>query len=428
MSGVAGPTGPSIDTNYSYGVEFQKKYANELSWANTVLGAGEFDPATLASDFAVVTGLPAPKITDMGDLMTMVQALRQKSEEQNLDVSTNRVQNIKAKQADQAEERLEKLTEQFKKMDEAQKAGGFQKAFGYIAAAFMLLAGAILCATGVGAAAGAALIAGGATMLTMQLLQEDFGNKGKSAMNLMVEGLATMMAGPDASPEEKEKAKMHATAIICGILSAVAAVAGTIAGGPMLGLALVTQTMGPLFTPDNLKAMGVKEEDAGYASLGINIGMAIIGIGAAAGGAKAVSKAVELGPKAAQLAGGLAGKATYAASQTASGAAEVVKAGSKTTEIAGKIFGYGSGAMSGVATVGQGTATIAGAAFTKDANKARADLADIQANQQLLARHMEEMQEELEAIIRRLEEGMQIVMGVLNQVGMVGTNVARINV
>jgi hypothetical protein len=102
--------------------------------------------------------------------------------------------------------------------------------------------------------------------------------------------------------------------------------------------------------------------------------------------------------------------------------------GSRTTEIAGKIFGHGSAALSGVATVGQGTATITGAVAAKGAADARADLADIQAKQQLLQRHMEEMQEELEAIIRRLEEGMSIVTGILNQVGAVGANVARINV
>ncbi len=370
----------------------------------TYYGAGDFNPP--GGSGAASLGMMPPQMPNLGDMMAMVIALKMTIEDTSMKTGREQAETIKEDKLKVAEERLEKLQEMRDKQGKAEKGGLAGEIFGWIAAAAMIIAGALLVATGVGAAAGVALLAAGITMAVMNTLNSE--SLGKAVglegnmMNAMIEKLA------EALPGDPEKNKLIASAIIVGVLTAVAVVAGSIAGGPLLGVALATQTMGALFTPENMQAMGVKEDDAPWASLGVSIGLAIVGIASGAGAAKLASKAAEMGSKGATLAAGIAGRTAQAAAKSADAAAS-------TVSIAGKMSSYAAVGIGACATIGQGGSQIYTAVKTSEAENLRASIKDMDAFFLQLQQMFQDQADKLQEIVDRMNENVSAVMSILNQ-------------
>jgi hypothetical protein len=170
--------------------------------------------------------------------------------------------------------------------------------------------------------------------------------------------------------------------------------AGCIAGGPLLGLAMATQVMSSFFTPENLENMGMDEKDAPWAALGINIGLAVVGLAAGAGAAKLASSGSQVADATV--------KATNAAVQT-------------SKEIAARMASTVAGGISATATIGQGASQVATAEITRQAEMLRAQGKEMEAFFLELQAKFDEQKERLQEIVNQIQENMGIVMSVLNQ-------------
>jgi hypothetical protein len=346
------------------------------------------------------------QMPNMGDMMAMVIALKMTIEDTSMKTGREQAENIKEDKLRVAQERLDALQEMRDKQGKAEKGGLAGEIFGWIAAAVMIIAGAILVATGVGAAAGVALLAAGITMAVMNTLNSEALGKAVglegNMMNAMIEKLAEVLPG------DPEKNKLIASAIIVGILTAVAVVGGSIAGGPLLGVALATQTMGAFFTPENMQAMGVSEDAAPWASVGITIGLSIVGIASGAGASKLASSAAEMSGRGATMAAGLAGRAAQASAQSANAAAS-------TTSTAARMSAYVSVGIGATAMVGQGGSQIYTTVKTVESENLRADIKDMDAFFLQLQQMFQDQADKLQEIVDRMSENMSTVMSILNQ-------------
>jgi hypothetical protein len=370
----------------------------------THYGAGDFTPP--GGSGAASLGMMPPQMPNMGDMMAMVIALKMTIEDTSMKTGREQAENIKEDKLRVAQERLDALQEMRDKQGKAEKGGLAGEIFGWIAAAAMTIAGAILVATGVGAAAGVALLAAGITMAVMNTLNSEALGKAVglegNMMNAMIEKLAEVLPG------DPEKNKLIASAIIVGILTAVAVVGGSIAGGPLLGVALATQTMGAFFTPENMQAMGVSEDAAPWASLGITIGLSIVGIASGAGASKLASSAAEMSGRGATMAAGLAGRAAQASAQSANAAAS-------TASTAARMSAYVSVGIGATAMVGQGGSQIYTTVKTVESENLRADIKDMDAFFLQLQQMFQDQADKLQEIVDRMSENMSTVMSILNQ-------------
>jgi hypothetical protein len=171
--------------------------------------------------------------------------------------------------------------------------------------------------------------------------------------------------------------------------------AGILAGGgPLLGLAMATQVMSSFFTPENLENMGMDEKDAPWAALGINIGLAVVGLAAGAGAAKLASSGSQIADASV--------KATNTAIQT-------------SKEITARIASAVAGGISATATIGQGASQVSTAVIMKEAESLRAQGKEMEAFFLELQAKFDEQKERLQEIVQQIQENMGIVMSVLNQ-------------
>jgi hypothetical protein len=359
----------------------------------TQISPGEFVP--LPTGGAAALGMSIPMMPDGADLVAMVNALKNAIQETEPKTGAEQAKDIKDQKTDLAKERLDKLQEAREEAEKAKKSGLAGEIFGWIAAAAMIIAGAILVATGVGGALGAALLVGGITMAVMQTLNSPtlgkaFGLEG----NLMDSMLNAIVDGMGLEGEEAEKMKTVMHAVFTVILTAVAVAAGTLAGGPLLGLAMATQVMSSFFTPENLEQMGVSKEDAPWAALGINIGLAVVGLAAGAGAAKLASSGSQVADASV--------KATNTAIQT-------------TKELTARIASAVAGGISATATIGQGASQVSTAVIMKEAESLRAQGKEMEAFFLELQAKFDEQKERLQEIVQQIQENMGIVMSVLNQ-------------
>lgn len=453
-----GNTGNTGGVSFNWGsFGLDQKQLEDLQ---TKFAAGQFAPLPLgdAVELAHQLGMAPPLDMNIGDVFALVAALKTKVEETSLDITTGEVKRVKEEQKTKSQERMDKLNEQCDKMNEAKKGGLVGEIFGWIAAAAMAIAGAIMIATGVGAAAGVALLAAGITMLVTQTLTspslgQAFGLEG-NLMGAMSKGITDALVKSGAiSPEDAEKVRASIEMAITVIVTAVAAIAGTLAGGPALGISLAASAMSMAFTPENLEAFGVPEDKAGWVAMGISIGLAVVGIAsglAASGAADKIAKAAtqlagkiasvfadtaDDAVKAASMATSLIDDAAKVAADTAKTVAEVsdaAKAGAdiaKATvkEIIGRIASSVSLMIGAFATIGQGASMGVTTSLNYQAKGLEADAAEMKGQLAMIAALMQRKSEDLEDILKRIQENASAVMQVINGTAETAKSVIDIN-
>ncbi len=426
----------------------------------TKFAAGQFAPLPTgqALQIAQQLGMAPPLDMNIGDIFALVSALKTKVEETSLNITSGEVQRIKEDQKAKSSERMEKLQEQCDKMNESKKGGLVGEIFGWIAAAAMTIAGAIMVATGVGAAAGVALLAAGITMLvtqtlTSQTLGKAFGLEG-NLMGAISKGITdSLVASGAISEEDAEKVRASIEVALSVVVAVVAAVAGTLAGGPALGISLASSAMSMAFTPENLEAFGVPEDQAGWVSMGISIGLAVVGIvsGAVASGAAdkiaktaseigakisaALSETVDDAVKASSQLINVADDAAKTATDIAKTAADVAddaaaaadKIAATTRQIFGKIASGIALVISALSTIGQGAATGVTTDLTYKAAQAGADAEEMKGALAMIAALMQRKSEDLEDILKRIQENAAAVMQVINGTSDTAKSVIDIN-
>ncbi len=446
--------------------------ATQFNWGNfglddtqikdlqTKFAAGQFAPlpAGQAAEIAAQLGMKPPLDMNIGDVFALVAALKTKVEETGLEITSGEVKRVKEEQKTKSAERMDKLNEQCDKMNEAKKGGLVGEIFGWIAAAAMTIAGAIMVATGVGAAAGVALLAAGITMLVTQTLTSPtlgkaFGLEG-NLMGAMSKAITDSLVKSGAiSQEDAEKVRASIEVAMSVVVAVVAAVAGTLAGGPALGISLAASAMSMAFTPENLEAFGVPEDQAGWVSMGISIGLAVVGIvsGAVASGAAdkiaktvseiagkvsaALTEVVDDAAKAGSQIANIADDVAKTASDVGKTAADVAddaaaladKVSATTKQILGKIASGIALVISALSTIGQGAATGVTTDLTLKANEARADAEEMKGALAMIAALMQRKSEDLEDILKRIQENAAAVMAVINGTADAAKSVVDIN-
>jgi hypothetical protein len=369
------------------------------SGGNTQVGAGDFDPSLL-DDIAKQMGLPSPAKMTNDDLISLLQTLRSKTEDQSMKSTAEGIKNAKEAKAAAADEKIAALKKQLESMDKAEKGGVFGKIFGWIAAAAMVIAGAALLIAG---GAGAALLIGGIAMMAVMTMQET------GAMDKMIDGIAK---GLEAMGLDPKVAQMISTVIAATLIAAVA-VAASVAGGPAVGASVFMMMAPTLFSPDHLEKMGVPKEEAAWVSFGISIGCSLaaagIGIGSAIKGVgQAGGKLAELGAKLAPM-----------IAEKASTSVEAV------TMIANRLSYIAMG-IQAASTIGGGASSVAVAVTSKDAADAGADAKKMEALLLKLQQVMQDEGDRLDEIIKRLQEGSDIVVDVIKQTDATNTRIATI--
>jgi hypothetical protein len=363
----------------------------------TNVGAGDFTPP--GGDGAQGLGLPPPGSMSDSDLITLLQQIKTKIENEQLKTSSEDVQVAKDQKAVAAKERMEQLEKAIANAKKGDKGGLIGKIFGWIAAAAMVIAGAILLATGAGTALGVALLAGGiATMAVMTLQETGLDQK-------ILGGLSKMFEAMGMDPEA---ARIMSTVLVAAVIITGAVVASVATGGAAIGPAIgvAATLMTPLISPENLQKMGVPEDAAPWVSLGLSIGLAVVAVSAGIG--QSVAGAAKGGAQAAQLGSTVGAKS----------AATIAKATGATTEQIAKVgsaLGYTAMGIQATATIGGGAAQISSAVAYRDAAEAEAKAKEFEKDMLKLQQLLQDESERIEEIIRRLQEGTDIVMDVLSQ-------------
>lgn len=419
-SGVGGP-----GTSYTVQNDPPPPQAGPVMTPSTQIAAGDFDPVPMSG---ATLGLAAPMMPTGMDMAAMVLALKQSMEQLNIKTAKTEIEDVKEQKAAKAQERLDSLAEQAKSGQDAAKAGLAGEIFSWIASIAMIIAGAILCATGVGAAAGAALLAGGITMAVMTALQSESLGKAVGLEGNMMTAMVTALADHFVSAYgmDPEKAKAVASGIIVGVLAVAAFVGGTASGNPLAGLSLVAQVAPAFFTPENFKAMGVKDEKLAMGlSIGFSVGFAIAGAAAGFGAAKLSADAAKTAADAVAKTASATADAAEAAAKGADVATDVADVVNKAVDVAvdvgtstsrvGRIAPYIAQGVQAAATAGQGTATIIAADANYDAAQAQAMIKELTANMSKLQQYFDDQTEKLDEIIQRLQDSYGLVMNVMNE-------------
>lgn len=367
--------------------------------SNLSFGAGKADKNTTTAE---AMGLVKAVITRTGsDWAAMMMSLRSKSENSLLKASSETVKKIKDEKATQAQERLDKLEEMLEKIEKAAKKATLGKIFGWIAAGAMMLAGALLMVAG---GAGAALMIAGGAMMAAMVLQET------GAMDAIMEGLTDLGKMMGMSDQD---AAIFATAVV-GTIAVGLAVAASVVGGPAAGFAVASSLLSMLATPENLQAMapGLSDEDAAKWSMGITIGLAVLGIaagaGSAAGSSGAVARAAANGSKMAGLLKGFAG-----AGKAMRLSAALAQRVPQTMQAAARLMSYVVQGLGALSTVAGGGAGIHGAVLTNQANQSEADAKELEAFLAKLQGKFDEETERIQEIMNRMEELASTVMSIM---------------
>lgn len=331
------------------------------------------------SPISSLLGLPPADIS-ADTLMMVMQELRTKMDNLQLSTASENVAVIKEQKKSQAEERVNQIKDKFDQMKKADKSGLAGKIFGWIAAVAMVIAGAALLIAG---GAGAALLVGGIAMLAVMTLQETGG------MEKMINGMAK---GLEALGMDAQAAQIMATVITAVIIVGVA-IAGGVAAGPAVGVALGAQFGALLFSPDNLTKMGVPEDKAGWVAMGIGIGLALTSLGVGIG--SAVKGTVDAGTKLTKM------------------AAEIAQKFSQKSLDMIKFAAYIALGLQGAATVGSGASSITAGVYNKQASDTEAKTKELEAFLAKLQQMFQDESERIEEIMKRIQEGVGIVMDVL---------------
>ena len=210
------------------------------------------------------------------------------------------------------------------------------------------------------------------------------------------------------------------------------------------------------FTPENLERMGMSKEDAGWAAMGISIGLAVVGVvsgGISAkfpGGlakdigvasTKAATTAVDLVDDVANVADDVANiaddltktgtKVAETAADAADAAADAAAAADQisamTKTVLAKLSSGISLVISALATIGQGTAAGVTTDLTYKARQAEADAAEMKGELAMIAALMARKSEDLEEILKRIQENAAAVMQVINGTAATAKSVIDIN-
>ncbi len=331
------------------------------------------------SPISSLLGLPPADIS-ADTLMMVMQELRTKMDNLQLSTASENVAVIKEQKKSQADERINQIKDKFDQMKKAEKSGLAGKIFGWIAAVAMVIAGAALLIAG---GAGAALLVGGIAMLAVMTLQETGG------MEKMINGMAK---GLEALGMDAQAAQIMATVITAVIIAGVA-IAGGAAAGPAVGVALAAQFGALLFSPDNLTKMGVPEDKAGWVAMGIGIGLALTALGVGIG--SAVKGTVEAGTKLTEM------------------AAKIAQNFSQKSLDMIKFAAYIALGLQGAATVGSGASSITAGVYNKQASDTEAKTKELEALLAKLQQMFQDESERIEEIMKRIQEGVGIVMDVL---------------
>jgi hypothetical protein len=201
-----------------------------------------------------------------------------------------------------------------------------------------------------------------------------------------------------------------------------------------------------LFTPQNLEAMGMSKDDAQKASLGLTIGMMVVGAGAGlAGLAKSgLSFASELGSdilkngflttllsrvggQAASLAGedlggeaiemtDFAGEAAKDGGATAEQAVDKAEKAANAIQKFAKQIEIAARVGSGASNIAAGGLGIASAESTRDAEKAQADEKDTEAMLLKLQQVFDDDADQMKKVIQAMQDTASIVMDILSGV------------
>lgn len=349
---------------------------------------------------AAAMGLSKPTLFS-GDLMVQLESLQSKNDEIMLDTSMAGVQTAKAKNEAAAKERAEKVKEQEDAANKAEKSGKWGKAFGWIAVGLQAIAGAVLIATGAGAAAGVALLASAAISAIQQ------SGAGDKILDGMAKGLE--LCGMDPKT---------ARAVVTAVSGAVVLTAGIAAAcsGNVAALGIAAQTMSGLFTPHNLEGMGVSPETAGWVSFGVSTGLAVASLATSAYGAyKAVGAAKDVGTTVAkasqkipQMLGSVLGCTAEQVALTAS------KMSVAVTCL--QAINMAAGGASGIAT----------SVLGYEASQAEVDVRNTDKLMLKLKQMMQDRQQDIEAILKKMKDSVDIVMDVLSQEDMTNRRIVSV--
>ena len=354
--------------------------------------------ATASGNFAGVAkamGLVPPEKSDT-DLMALLQSIRSKIDSTQVKSSEEDIQNAKVQKKKTAEQRLEKLKEAAKGPPKWLKGlKKFGEVGGYITAGALIVGGAALSLTGLGATVGVPIMMAGVAMLAMSISTTTAGEGEQgfmqTGMNKAIDGIA---AGLTEMGIPEEAAKGIAMAAV-----GVAITAAVLASG---SAALVTAPMilpamsGLIFTPENLGDLGLNSKEAMGLSIAINASVALVTTVASAG--VGIALAVGVG-----IVTGGAGTAPIALQI----ALPILSAVLSLTAAA---YSAASAGVSGTASIGEGI-------HNEETLSAEADAKELKAMMTKLLTTLQNESERVEEIMKRVQEGADIVMNVMSQEG-----------
>lgn len=332
---------------------------------------------------AETLGLVPPQRADT-DLMVLLQQMRSKVEHTQAKVSEEQIQNAKTVKQHKAKERIAKLQEAAKGPPSwLSGLKKFGKVAGWITASALIVGGAACCFTGLGAGWGVPLMMAGAAMMAVQIAGEQGGD---NWMNGLLDEMSSMFQKMGMSEEDANitATVAVATGVVVGVSALIAMQPGMIAIAPMI----VPAMGGLIFTPENMKDMGLDDKDAMIASITINATLAV------------TSGLVSLG-------GGIALGAVTG------GAATMGPVVTTLTALAGAVSGMLSGAMQIV----QGSGEVIESEHHYQAGLKDADASELKAMMTKLFLRIQEEGERIEEIMKRVQEGAEVVMNVLRQEG-----------
>jgi hypothetical protein len=168
---------------------------------------------------------------DPSELQAKLVEVRERLSNEQIQTGMAHLEGLQKNQQAQQKKDMEKLLENIKKIEQADKAGFWGKLFGWIAAIVMVVVAVVAIASGVGAAAGAALIVAAALTVATMIDQTFFDGKGVGKLGEGIGKLIEFGAKLFGKEMDPAQAKMIGT-IVAQVLIAVAIVALTIFAGP----------------------------------------------------------------------------------------------------------------------------------------------------------------------------------------------------
>lgn len=310
------------------------------------------------------------------DLIALLQNLRSKSQDQQLQTTTKTLENQRIKAQQNNEAQAKKIQDWIEKSEKAAKSGFFGKLFSWVGKIAAVVAAAVAVVasvvatpfTGGAAAALTALAVVGLIAATTSLadqISKECGGPEISISNGMTQMVSSILKGLGVDDELAEKIGRTLAPLVAVIVPAALLVEPELLGTMAQGIA---------------ELAGASEETAGWIKFGVGL-TASIGIGIATA-----------------IAGG-----------------KIADAEKITRTLTDKIISATSSAVKGATSVAQGSAGIAQAVYTNQGENAKADQQQLKALLTKINAQMEDQREELRKIIQQLEEGVQAVSKMIQE-------------